>query len=327
MAKTNTAEKPKIHEWTNGGSEVLVLRFSDKNGRSYNEFQHPLTVGESVEAPDWRPDSNCGGGIHGWPWGIGLGDGKEPEWAALWQVYSVKPEDLIGEIGSGPKCKFRTGVLIYSGDWHGAMNTILSGQMAWAFEISEGAASNSGDYGAASNSGTRGAASNSGYQGAASNSGDYGAASNSGDYGAASNSGYQGAASNSGDYGAASNSGDYGAASNSGDYGAASNSGYQGAASNSGDYGAASNSGDYGAASNSGYQGAASNSGDYGAASNSGDYGAASNSGDYGAASTTAQGTAAICTGLSSRAMAAEYGCIALAWWNEKEQRTEMKVR
>jgi hypothetical protein len=183
MAKAKTADKPKIFEWTNGGSEVLVLRFSDKDGKSYNEFQHPMAVGETVEAPDWRPDANCGGGIHGWPWGIGLGDGKDPLWDELWQVYSVKPEDLIGEIGSGPKCKFRTGTLVFAGDWHGAMNAILSGQMAWAFEISEGAASNSGD----SNSG--GAASNSGYQGAASNSGTRGAASNSGYQGAASNSG------------------------------------------------------------------------------------------------------------------------------------------
>src|SRR5436190_20935787 len=158
-----------------------------------------MSIGESVTAPDWRPDTTCGGGIHGWPWGIGLGDGKDPDWQALWQVYSVKPELLIGEVGGGPKCKFETGVLRYVGDWHGAMNYILAGQMAWAFKVSEGAASNSGTRGAASNSGTRGAASNSGYQGAASNSGTRGAASNSGDYGAASNSGDYGAASNSGD--------------------------------------------------------------------------------------------------------------------------------
>lgn len=53
--------------------------------------------------------------------------------------------------------------------------------------------------------------------------------------------------------------------------------------------------------------------------------GAASNSGTRGAASSTAPGTAAICTGLEGKAMAAEYGCIALAWWNEKAQRVEMK--
>ena len=172
MAKTKMAKdevKPiPIHQWTNSGKEVLVLRFADKDGKSYGDFQHPMAIGETVTAPDWRPDRTCGGGIHGWPWGIGLGDGKEPDWQALWQVYSVKPDQLVGEIGGGPKCKFETGVLRFVGDWHGAMNYILAGQMAWAFKVSEGAASNSGTRGAASNSGTRGAASNSGYQGAAS---------------------------------------------------------------------------------------------------------------------------------------------------------------
>src|SRR5436190_1300562 len=266
MAKTKMAKdevKPiPIHQWTNGGKEVLVLRFACKEGKSYGDFQHPMAIGETVTAPDWRPDRTCGGGIHGWPWGIGLGDGKEPDWQALWQVYSVKPDQLVGEIGGGPKCKFETGVLRFVGDWHGAMNYILAGQMAWAFKVSEGAASNSGTRGAASNSGTQGAASNSGYQAAAPNAGAEGAASNSGD---------DGAASNSGDDGAASNSGTQGAASNSGTRGAASNSGYQGAA------------------------------------------------------STTAQGTAAFCTGLESKAMAAEYGCIALAWWNAEFERVEMR--
>ena len=242
--KTKKTQCPDIHEWTNADGNVFVLRFSNKDGKSYNGFQHPTEVGEMVTAPDWTATTDCGGGIHGWPWGIGIGDGKEPEWGALWQVYAVKPADIISNVGSGPKCKFRTGELVYAGDWHGAMQYILPGQMKWAFEISEGAASNSG---------------------------------------------------------------------------------YQGAASNSGDYGAASNSGTRGAASNSGYQGAASNSGDQGAASNSGYQGAASNSGDYGAASTTADGTAAFCTGLNSKAKAAAFGCIALAWWNEKESRVEMR--
>ena len=179
MAKTAVKTKKgpiAIYQWTDANGKVLVLRFSDKDGKAYGGFQHPLIVGETVTAPDWTPTTECGGGIHGWPWGIGLGDGKEPEWDALWQVYSVDPAKLIGEAGWGPKCKFETGELVFSGDWHGAMQFILPGQMKWAFEISEGAASNSGTRGAASNSGTRGAASNSGDYGAASNSGDYGAA-------------------------------------------------------------------------------------------------------------------------------------------------------
>lgn len=43
--KTDTQAIP-IHEWTNGGDEVLVLRFSDKNGQSYGGFQHPLEIGK-----------------------------------------------------------------------------------------------------------------------------------------------------------------------------------------------------------------------------------------------------------------------------------------
>jgi hypothetical protein len=166
MAKTAAAkkavkaEKPAIHEWTNGGDEVLVLRFSDKDGKAYGGFQHPLTIGETVEAPDWNAQPVCGGGIHGWAWGIGLGEGKEPQWnGAMWQVYAVKAADLVGLIDGGCKCKFKTGRLAFVGDWHGAMQFILPGQMNWAYQVSGGAASNSGDYGAASNSGSRGAAS------------------------------------------------------------------------------------------------------------------------------------------------------------------------
>src|SRR5204863_7898187 len=194
MAKTKMAKdevKPiPIHQWTNGGKEVLILRFADKDGKSYGDFQHPMSIGESVTAPDWRPDTTCGGGINGWPWGIGLGDGKDPDWQALWQVYSVKPELLIGEVGGGPKCKFETGVLRYVGDWHGAMNYILAGQMAWAFKVSEGAASNSG---------TRGAASKSGNGRAASKSRKYRAASTCRVQGSSSDSGVQRAASTTGD--------------------------------------------------------------------------------------------------------------------------------
>jgi hypothetical protein len=225
------------HQWVNGGREVLILRFVAKDGSSYGGFKHPLTVGERVTAPDWNTNIACGGGIHGWPWGLSLGDGKESDWSATWQVYGVDPKDVIG--GSGElagKCKFKTGILRFVGDWHGAMLFVLSGQMAWVEHAASGAASNSGASGAASNSGENGAASNSGASGAASNSGASGAASNSGWSGAASNSGWSGAASNSGWRGAASNSGASGAASNSGENGAASNSGWRGAAVTTGEY-------------------------------------------------------------------------------------------
>ena len=61
------------HQWANEDGEVLILRFVDKEGKSYGEFQHPMKVGAAVTAPDWNPAAVCGGGIHGWPLGLSMG--------------------------------------------------------------------------------------------------------------------------------------------------------------------------------------------------------------------------------------------------------------
>ena len=168
------------HQWVDKNGEVLILRFSDKTGKSWNGFQHPMTVGETVTAPDWDPTPKCGGGIHGWPLGLSMGDGKSPVWDALWQVYGALPENVTGNLEGGGKCKFRTGVLRYLGDWQAATNFILSAQIRWAQQASSGAASSTGDSGAASSTGDRGAASSTGDRGAASSTGYSGAASSTG---------------------------------------------------------------------------------------------------------------------------------------------------
>ena len=194
------SNKIPYHQWTHTGDEVLVVRFSDHQGKSYGGFRYPMIVGETVTAPDWNDRATSIGGIHGWPWALRLGNGKECDFAALWQVYSVDPKDIVL---LDDKVKFRTGILRYTGTWHGANDFVISGQMAWVFHNSRGSASNSGDRGSASNSGYSGSASNSGYSGSASNSGYRGSASNSGYRGSASNSGYSGSASNSGEEGCA----------------------------------------------------------------------------------------------------------------------------
>jgi hypothetical protein len=194
---TDTAIIP-VHQWTNGGDEVLVVRFASKDGKSYNNFQHPMTVGESVTAPDWVANCKCGGGIHGWPWALGLGEGKECEWSALWQVYGVKPEDIMhGEPDLVWKVKFRTGILRFLGTWDQATNFVLTGQMAWVRQAARGAASATGERGAASATGERGAASATGWRGAASATGERGAASATGKDGTAIALGINGRASGS----------------------------------------------------------------------------------------------------------------------------------
>jgi hypothetical protein len=211
-----------VHQWTNDGDEVLVVRFASKDGKSYNNFQHPMTVGETVTAPDWVANCNCGSGIHGWPWALGLGEGKECDWTALWQVYGVKPEDIMqGEPDLVGKIKFHTGVLRFLGTWEQAINFVLDGQMAWVYQAASGAASATG---------ARGAASATGWSGAASATGESGAASATGARGAASATGARGAASATGESGAASATGESGAASATGASGAASATGKDGTA-------------------------------------------------------------------------------------------------
>ena len=174
-----------VHQWTNGGDEVLIVRFVDKDFRSSSKrlvngrviedkpFQHPLSVGERVTAPDWTPTGECGGGIHGWPWAMSLGDGTNCDWTAPWLVYGVKPEDVVNLSG---KVKFKTGILRHIGTWQSATNLVLPGQMAWVHHASSGAASATGSSGAASATGSSGAASATGESGAASATGSSGAA-------------------------------------------------------------------------------------------------------------------------------------------------------
>jgi hypothetical protein len=209
-----------VHQWTNGGDEVLVVRFVSQDGKSYGGFQNPMIVGETVTAPDWEANCKCGGGIHAWPWALGLGEGKECDWGALWQVYGVKPEDIMqGEPDLVGKVKFRTGVLRFLGKWWDATNFVLAGQMAWVHHSASGSASSTGARGSASSTGARGSASSTGESGSASSTGERGSASSTGERGSASSTGWRGSASSTGESGSASSTGARGSASSTGKYG------------------------------------------------------------------------------------------------------------
>ena len=207
-----------IHQWTHTGDDVLIVKCVGAGGVTYGDFVWPLTVGAEVIAPDWRADAECGGGLHGWPWGLSIGDGKEPDWSAPpWLVFAAKPTDVVD---LGGKVKARCGRVVYVGDWQGATNHVLSGQIAWVLQRTANAAKRSkAERGAASATGERGAASATGWSGAASATGWSGAASATGERGAASATGESGAASATGLSGAASATGWRGIASLSGKLG------------------------------------------------------------------------------------------------------------
>ena len=138
------------HQWTNGGTEVLIVKLVGQDGKTYNGFEWPLTVGATVEAPDWNTTPKCGGGLHGWPWGFSIGDGVEPNWSATWLVFGALPTDVID---LGGKVKAKCGTVRFVGSWNKATEFVLSGQMAWVAHASSGAASATGESGAASATG------------------------------------------------------------------------------------------------------------------------------------------------------------------------------
>ena len=106
---------------------------------------------------------------------------------------------------------------------------------------------------------------------------------------------------------------------------ASSATGDSSASSATGDRSASSATGDRSASSATGDSSASSATGDSSASSATGDRSASSATGYSSASSATGYSSAAVVTGLYGKAMAGKYGCIALAWWNEKEERGEMR--
>jgi hypothetical protein len=238
------ADKPAktpAHQWTNGGEEVLLLRCINADGTSYGGFVNSVTVGERIEAPDWDGGENkCGGGLHGWPWGIGIGGGKNPDYAGIWQVLGCKPSEIV-EVTEDPnsvKSKTKGGILRYSskpGDWHGAVMHILSGQMAWVAHNADGVAATSGVSSSAATSGVSSSAATSGDSSSAATSGYSSSAATSGVRSSAATSGDRSSAATSGDRSSAATSGYSSSAATSGVSSSAATSGVRSSAATSGD--------------------------------------------------------------------------------------------
>ena len=236
-----------IHKWTHDGKEVLLVKCVDADGvsRGKNRKDFLWPISGPVETPASRKPDCESGGLFGWPWGLNIGGGKDPDYNGRWIVFSAPPENVINlydKVKVVPKegDTIAHATVLFCGSWFEALLYCALGREAWIIQNARGSAANSGDRGSTANSGVRGSAAN---------SGDYGSAANSGDQGSAANSGVQGSAANSGFQGSAANSGDYGSAANSGVRGSAANSGFQGSAVNSGDQGASIATGDNSAAS------------------------------------------------------------------------------
>ena len=144
---------------------VLVLRTCNADGTSHGGFRWPLDVGAAVEAPDWRDDTTCGGGLHGWLWGSGNWKLKSKDANRVWMVLAVDElsiRDLDGKV-KFPRCT----VAYISNDWASAMGFIRGAAAYIERFAAEEIATATGDYGHASATGYSGHASATGDSGCA----------------------------------------------------------------------------------------------------------------------------------------------------------------
>ena len=196
-----------FHEWTNENGEVLILRripqnrLTNGNGKG-RDFIWPIGVGSVVTAPDWKPTNKCGHGLHGWPWGFGLGDGCNYDIINdVWLVIGVKPNDIVGEIDGGAKCKFRSGTIRMEGQFGDAMKCVAAGFMACAAVIAkmtpcnDGKSTVAGNFGKSTVAGDYGKSTVAGNDGQSTVAGDNGQSTVAGDYGQSTVAGNCGSAS------------------------------------------------------------------------------------------------------------------------------------
>ena len=165
------------HQWTNKDGDVLILKRIKPNRKGYGEFSYPSGVGTVITAPDWNSEPKCGGGIHGWPWGFGLGEGADHDILNdIWLVLSEKPENVVGELEKGWKCKARAPRIVFEGTFTQVWGLVCAEQSAIIKQMARGpdsnlAASGNGSNLAASGPGSKLAASGYGSKIAASGDG------------------------------------------------------------------------------------------------------------------------------------------------------------
>ena len=189
MAKISETGQPKTlaHRWTYDGDKVLVVRQCAHDGSSSHGFVWPKSG--PVECPDWQPHNNCGNGLHGWPWGLAMGDGAEPNFTSLWLVVAVDPKDIIDVEDAHGKVKFKAGEVVFAGEWWKARELTEKGRNAWIAHFSDGKSSATGYGSASSATGDSSASSATGYSSASSATGDRSASSATGDRSASSATG------------------------------------------------------------------------------------------------------------------------------------------
>ena len=196
--KTTKINPVQPHQFTHDGTEVLILRRIPKDRKAHGGFIYPVGVGAIVTAPDWNTNAGCGGGLHGWPWSFGLGEGQDFSISDdIWLIMGALPSDVIGELGTEKrwKCKCRTATIRFEGGFKEAMDLLRPGFTACVRGLSSGdSATNASSGNSATNASSGDYATNasSGYYATNASSGDYAKNASSGNSAKNASSGYGG---------------------------------------------------------------------------------------------------------------------------------------
>ncbi len=104
----------------------LVLRCCNPDMTSRNSFVWP-DVGGIATAPDWKDNTECGNGLHGWLYG--QGDHGSCDYLkndkAKWLVVRVADSDIRM---LGGKCKFKSGEVVFVGGKSEAADYIIANE-------------------------------------------------------------------------------------------------------------------------------------------------------------------------------------------------------
>ena len=238
----------KPHQWTDDQGRVLILKRIPSNRKSYNDFPWPKEQ-QTFTATDFSTSTSCGGGLHGWPWMFGLGEGSDYDIVNdVWLVLAAKPDDVVGELEGGWKCKAKTVDKIYDGDFIGASALLKKGQ----HECIIGMAS-SGEGAKLASSGEGAKLASSGYGAKLASSGDRATLASSGDVATLASSGEGATLASSGEGAKLASSGDVATLASSGD---------RATLASSGDVATLASSGDEATLASSGYGATLASSGD-----------------------------------------------------------------
>ena len=233
-----------VHQWTDADGYVLLVKCVDNDLTSFGGFQWPESG--PVDPGKCSRDATCeSGGLFGWPWGAGVGDGKDP--GGKWIVFRAKPENVVFV---GPqKCKAVPGddgelpEVVYCGGMARAIAMVVPGRIAWIMASTESRIA-TGDRSQAASTGYLSQAASTGYLSQAASTGDLSQAASTGYLSQAASTGYLSQAASTGDRSQAASTGDRSQAASTGYLSQAASTGYLSQAASTGDLSQAASTGD-----------------------------------------------------------------------------------